>query len=86
MTICSDSEVVKPAPLSAERAWNRAVSRERPVRVSATVATRVISTETATTSTTVRAQSTDILNGSGWRPRYATLGGRHTYEESRCWS
>ncbi len=45
LTTDSDSLVVKPAPLNADRAWNRAMSRESPVAVSITVATRVMMIE-----------------------------------------
>jgi len=31
VTIFSDSDVVKPVPVNAERAWNRADSRDMPV-------------------------------------------------------
>jgi hypothetical protein len=44
---------VKPAVLNAERAWNLADSRDMPVEVRITVATRVISIETATTTSSV---------------------------------
>jgi hypothetical protein len=40
-TTFSDSEVVKPTPVKADRAWNLADSRESPVYVNATVAIRV---------------------------------------------
>src|SRR5260370_11399066 len=47
--VCSASPVVNPAPVKAERAWNWAASRERPVRVRATVATRSTISERVTT-------------------------------------
>ncbi len=50
LTTDSDSLVVKPAPLKADRAWNRAMSRDSPVAVSITVATRVITMETVMTA------------------------------------
>ena len=46
LTTFSDSLVVKPTPVKAERAWNFADSRDRPVWVSATVAIRVTNMET----------------------------------------
>jgi hypothetical protein len=45
LTTCSASLVVKPTPVSAERAWNLADSRDKPVRVKATVAMRLISSD-----------------------------------------
>jgi hypothetical protein len=48
--------VVKPAPLSADHAWNRAASCDIPVDTRITVATRVTSSEINTiTSTETRA-------------------------------
>jgi len=46
----SASRVVNPQQENAERAWNHARSRERPVNVSITVATRVISKPTSSTA------------------------------------
>ncbi len=60
-TTDSDSFVVKPAPLNAERAWNRAMSRDSPVAVSITVATRVMPIEM------VRIASNETM-ASMWRP------------------
>jgi uncharacterized membrane protein len=57
-TTASDSLVVKPAPDSAERAWKRADSRDRPVSARATVATRVISSERITATNTLVSAST----------------------------
>ena len=45
----SDSPVVKPTPVRAERAWKRADSRDRPVKAKAAVAMRVMSMEMAST-------------------------------------
>jgi hypothetical protein len=53
LTTSSDSLVVKPAPVKAERAWKRAASLDRPVSVSATVATRVTSSESSNTTSSV---------------------------------
>ena len=50
-TTASDSLVVKPTPLNAERAWNRAIGRVIPVTVSATVATLVMNSEIRATTT-----------------------------------
>lgn len=47
-TICSDSLVVKPAPVRAERAWKRATVRDIPVATRINVATRVTTRESAT--------------------------------------
>ena len=54
LTTDSDSVVVKPAPLKADRAWNRAASLERPVAVRATVATRVTTRESTSTMSSVK--------------------------------
>ena len=43
--IFSDSEVVKPTPQKAERAWNEAVCSDKPVCASIAVANFVIMTE-----------------------------------------
>jgi hypothetical protein len=40
---------VNPAPVNAERAWNRADWRDSPVATSNTVATRVTTSEMVTT-------------------------------------
>ncbi len=48
VTTVSDSLVVKPTVLKAERAWNFAISRESPVNVSITAAMRLIISEIST--------------------------------------
>ena len=53
-TTLSDSVVVKPAPLKAERAWKRAASRDMPVAVNAIVAARVTTSEIISTIRRVR--------------------------------
>jgi hypothetical protein len=50
--------VVKPTPKNADRAWNRADSRESPVSDSATVATRVTTSESRTTAKTEASAAT----------------------------
>ncbi len=50
-TTASDSLVVKPAPVRAERAWKRAAGRAMPVRVRAIVAMRVMSSDRMATTT-----------------------------------
>ena len=50
VTTASASEVVKPVPVNAKRAWKRACSRDMPVMVSAAVATRVMSRPRVTTT------------------------------------
>ena len=62
VSMFSASEVVKPTPESAERAWKRAVSRESPVTISATVAKRVTISET---TTTMKTDVTAITSGTG---------------------
>ena len=64
-TTLSDSVVVNPAPLKAERAWKRAASRDMPVAVSATVAARVTTSERVSTIMSVRMAAT--------RTRYPNL-------------
>ena len=49
-TTCSDSEVVNPAPVRAERAWKRAVVRDMPVATRMSVATRVTTSDSATST------------------------------------
>ncbi|WP_158579989.1 hypothetical protein [Geodermatophilus marinus] len=50
-TTDSASDVVKPVPVKADRAWNRACWRVIPVMVRATVATRVTTSPSMTTTT-----------------------------------
>ena len=52
---CSDSFVVKPVPVHAERAWKRAASVDMPVSTSDTAVTLTMSSESASmrTSTTI---------------------------------
>src|SRR3954451_6151423 len=66
LTTSSASAVVKPTPDSAERAWKRADSRDMPVSVSATVATRVIKSDSITiTSTEIRATIRPLISRGG---------------------
>ena len=68
-TTAPDSWVVKPDPVSADRAWKRADSLGIPVTVRATVAMRVISRDrTATSSSRTMAYivSTDTQRGPGF--------------------
>ena len=56
-TTRSDSVVVNPAPVKADRAWNRASCRESPVSVRATVAIRTTNKERMTTTSRVEIAS-----------------------------
>ena len=58
VTPASVSDVVKPVPVSAERAWKRADSWESPVRVSAVAAIRLISSDSTRMKTTVMIEVT----------------------------
>jgi hypothetical protein len=60
-TTDSASRVVNPVPVKADRAWKRAVSRESPVAISATVATRVTINEMRTTTSSEAIASTSTL-------------------------
>ncbi len=53
LTTFSVSDVVKPAPLKAERAWNAATSGGVPVAIRAPVASRTNTMETTATTTKV---------------------------------
>ena len=53
----SASLVVKPTPVNAERAWNRAASLESPVRVNARAATRVTSTALPRSRAAIRGEA-----------------------------
>src|SRR3954471_16431729 len=67
LTTDSASLVVKPTPKNADRAWNRATSRERPVWTSAEVPTRVISRLTETVRRTAMTAATLWLFPQGGR-------------------
>jgi hypothetical protein len=65
VTTSSASDVVNPTPVSAERAWKRADSRDIPVSDSATVATRTTSSDSSTiTSTEMRATIALLVPGA----------------------
>ena len=53
LTTDSDSLVVKPTPVIADRAWNLATSYGTPVAINATVAIRVTSSANITTTKSV---------------------------------
>ena len=55
--MASDSEVVKPAPVKAERAWKRATSSGIPVSRRATAPVRTAMTESVSTINSVSAAS-----------------------------
>src|SRR3954454_12846904 len=67
LTTDSASLVVNPTPKNADRAWNRATSRERPVCTSAEVPTRVISRLTETERRTAMTAATLWLFPQGGR-------------------
>ena len=52
-TSCSLSPVVYPQPVKALLAWNRASGRLSPVRISITVATRTVSSDSVRTTSSV---------------------------------
>src|SRR5579875_3589777 len=69
-TTFSDSEVVKPEPVKADRAWKRAAWEESPVATRMTVATLVIRRESATTtSSEPMAYTRPTLPQPGGSPR-----------------
>ena len=55
LTMASDSEVVKPAPVNAERAWKRATCSGKPVRRRATAPVRLTRMEIVRTVKRVNA-------------------------------
>jgi hypothetical protein len=60
-TTDSDSRVVKPDPVKADRAWKRAEARDMPVATRMTVATLVMTKETATTSSSDATATTTYM-------------------------
>ena len=74
----SDSEVVHPAPVNAERAWKRADSRDSPVCISAIDAMRVISSEMKITTNSVNSGSMARLHPKRMTARYHRAGALNT--------
>ncbi len=69
---CSDSLVVYPVPVKAERAWKRARFNPTPVSTNATVATRTTSRLKKMTTSTVRI--------AAMRPQHPATAGGHQCE------
>src|SRR4051812_5768664 len=74
LTTDSASLVVNPTPKNAERAWNRATSRDSPVCSSAAVPTRVMISETVTVTRTAMKAATPLLMPANGAPDIAQDG------------